>query len=308
MFLPLLPLLFADQVSVPQETTRATISVSANVAPQSSTFGSSNSGSGSSGARGNANVGTTIYPWTPLVDDDSPRSLQAFLQRTSFVSLGAGGLYTELGYSPAAGGGGYSQGYGSGSASTRYFFLPYLALVAGATVAYLHDERTPATTLPTTRSIWEPSGTIGVDARAGDASLVLNWQLEGASQSSTGNVAPAAPVFWPRFSLAGRIVVDRRYDLTAGAAALPDGVAVSAGFAAYPTKDLGLSISGEIEHGRIYVNSTTDYDTVLGGPQLSYWFTSRLYGWLGYTPQWLQWSTGTEWQHEITLGVTGRIP
>jgi hypothetical protein len=312
MPLPLL-LAFADVAPalIPPpapDVTRATVSVSGTVAPESSTYGTSTQGSGSSGARGSGSANVTFYPWVPLVDDESPRSLQAFLQRTSYVAVAAGGQYLTASYTPAANGGSYVQEYVPASASARLFVLPSLALLGAVGVNYLHDERTPVTGFATTHAIWEPWGTVGVDARAGDASLTLQWQFAGVDETATGTASTAPGFFLPRLSLGGRAVVDRRYDVTASVAVIPDGVEARAGFAAYPTRDLGLSLFAEVDHGQIYWNSTTDYDAIYGGPALTYWVSRRVELSLSYTPQWVSWSQGTEWEQTVTVGITARVP
>jgi hypothetical protein len=119
----------------------------------------------------------------------------------------------------------------------------------------------------------------------------------------------AAPGFFgPRFTLAGRIVLDRRYDLRASAELIPEGAEGSAALAWYPTKDLGFSLSGQIEHGQIYLDSTTDYDAVLGGPMLSYWIGRRVELWASYALEWVSWAQVAEWEQDVTVGMTARIP
>jgi hypothetical protein len=104
------------------------------------------------------------------------------------------------------------------------------------------------------------------------------------------------------------MVVDRRYDIAASAQLIPDGAIGRAGLGWYPTKDLGLSLVGQIEHGQIYWDTTTDYDAVLGGPMLSYWVGRRVELWVSYEPEWVSWAQGTEWEHRVTMGITGRMP
>jgi len=308
---PLL-LALADAAPAPAlpapDTTRVTLSLSATVAPESSTYGASAQGSNSSGARGSGNADVTFYPWDPLVDDESPRALQSFLQRTSYVALAAGGQYLNVAYSPAANGGKYAQEFVPASATARVFVLPRLALLGAIGADYLHDERTPVTGFPSTHDVWEPWGSVGVDARADDASLTLQWQFVGVDETATGTPSTAPGFFLPRLSLAGRIVLDRRYDVTASLSLIPDGFEARAGFAAYPTQDLGLSIFAEGDHGQVYWNSTTDYDTILGGPAVTYWVSRRVELALSYTPQWVSGPQSTEWEQTVTVGITGRVP
>ncbi len=294
----------------PAGATRLGLSVSANGAPESTTYGPSSPDGEVSGGRGGASVDATFYPWTPLVDDASPRSLQPFLQRTSFLELSGNGEYTRESYSLAAQGGTYTQDYAYASVSTRYFFTPTVAILAGAGVDYVHDVRAPATALGRTRNLWEPAGTVGLDVRSGDASLTLQWEVTGASESVNGApVNPPPGVYWPRLTLGGRAVVDRRFDLTGDVGLLPDGATARAGLGVYPTQDLGLTLFAQYDHGQIYLDSVADYDRVQGGPGVTYWVSPRVELGLSYTPQWIR-SPGddTTWNHQVTLGVIGRLP
>lgn len=297
----------ADAAPPPAPTldpTRVTVSLSATGAPQSSTYGP---GSSSSGARGNGEVDVTAYPWAPLVDDASPRSLQPFLERTSYVMLDVGGQYLAASYSPGANGGTYAQTYVPASVSTRTFFVPAFAFLGLLGADYNYDRRTSATAPPTARTLWEPWAQVGLQARAGDASLSLQWQFVTVQETGPGSSPPG--FFLPRLSLAGRVVLGRRYNLTASVAVIPDGAGVQAGFAVYPTKDLGLSLFGQYDHGQIDWGSTTIYDQIRGGPALSYWLSRRAALSLSYTPQWERWgSSDTEWEQTFSLGFTARIP
>jgi hypothetical protein len=155
---------------------------------------------------------------------------------------------------------------------------------------------------------------VGLDARAGDASLALQWQFVGVTESATGTTFVKPAFFLPRLSLDGRVVLDRRFDLTAGVTVIPDGAEGRAGFVVYPTHDLGLSVSGGVEHGQIYWNSTTDYDAAFAGPAITYWLSPRVELTLSYTPQRVSNTrlgtaqTNTEWQQSVTLGITARLP
>jgi hypothetical protein len=308
--LPFVLPLFADAAPAPPlaaETTRLSLGASAVVAPMSSTYGASQANSNSRGARASGNGDVTLYLREPLVDDDSPLSIQPFLQRTSVLSLDAGGQYLGSNYSAAANGGSYTQGYAPVSASTRAFVTDSIALLGGVGVDYLHDRRAPAVGIGSTRDIWEPWGSIGVDARHGDAGLSLQWQFVDVDQT-VGGQRTWRSVFWPRLSLAGRLVLDRRYDVTASATIIPDGVEGRVGFAAYPTKELGLSVFVQVDHGQIFWDSGTHYDRVYGGPAVSYWFSPRTALSLSYSPTWTNWAQGTTWEHPIMLGITARLP
>jgi hypothetical protein len=312
--IPLLAL-FADAadaapLAAALDATRATITVNATGAAEGTSYPLERSGSSASTLRGSGNVAASFFPWTPLFDDASPRSLQSFLQRTSYIELEAGGGYSSSTYSAAAGGGSYSQESVPASVSTRLFFAPDFALLASAGGSYAHSHYESAVGYFTTEDIWVPSGSVGLDARSGDTSLNLQWQATAAGERVQSSGTPAgAPGFFPaRFSLTGRAVVDHRYDVTATLAIIPDGVDARGAFGWYPTKDLGLTLAVEGEHGQIYVSSSTDYDTIYGGPAVSYWIGARANVSLSYTPQWVNWTQGNEWEQAVTLGFSGRLP
>jgi len=309
----ILPLVFfADVVpaSAPasDDTSRVTLSAGAQVTATSSTYDASGA-SGASGARANGNADITVYPATPLVDDASPLSLQAFLQRTTALSLNAGGQYLFSNYTPTANGGTYKQDYVPASASARVFVTDSVAILGNAGVDYLHDDRAPAVGLGSTRDEWEPWGQVGIDARRGDAGLSLQWQVVGVSQSVSGQPAVWRNPFWGRFSLAGRLVIDRRWDLTASATVIPDGAEGRVALAYYPTKELGLSLFVQGDHGQIYWDSSTDYDSVMGGPAISYWFTHRTSLSVAYSPTWVHSSpSNITWDQPVSASFTVRVP
>ena len=174
--------------------------------------------------------------------------------------------------------------------------------------SYQHDERAPIAALPSMRNLWNAWGTVGMDARSGDASLTLQWQAVVVDETAVGRLKTAPGFFAGRFALGGRIVVARAYDVAMGADVIPDGARVRAGFGWYPTKDLGLSLGGQVAHGQIYADSTTDYTEVLGGPSLSYWVGRRVQLSMSYAPKWSTWAQGTAWEHDVTMGITGRVP
>ena len=233
VLLPILLALDADPtVADPSRATRWTLSLAADGAARSSTFGASSNDSNATGARGGGTGGVTLYLKKPLLDDDTPYGLQSFLQRTSFLELQGDGLYIQDHYSPAAGGGTYTQEYGQGFLSTRVFVAERVAIVGSLGTAYLHDLRTPART----RDILEPAGSAGIDLRSGDASLTLQWELAGADGSTSattplsrafsgrGSGSPAA-WYWPSGTISRSV-------RTSSPMAQPR----TPGFAAYPTK------------------------------------------------------------------------
>ena len=69
-----------------------------------------------------------------------------------------------------------------------------------------------------------------------------------------------------------------------------------------------LSVVTDVEHGQIYWSSTTDYDSIFGGPAITYRVSRRVELALSYTPQWVSWSQGTEREQTVTVGMTGRVP
>ncbi len=313
MLLPLLlaAALEADPAATPPsaETTRFALAVEGNAAVQSDTYGNAANDSNANGQRAGGNLDFTFYLGHPLVDDDAPRSLQPFLQRTSTLALHGGGLYEHVDYSLRANGGAYRQDYTDESIATRVFILDNVALLGSLGVNYLHDARVPDVALPTSRNVLEPEGSIGVDVRSGDSSLALSWQLVGVHQESTQIPAGAwRDVFWPRLSLAGRTVLGHQYDLTASIVAIPDGIEARAGLGIYPTKDLGFSAALEVDHGQIYLDNATDYDRVFGNLGVSYWILPRVNAGLTYTPTRVSWATNDQWSQQLSVSLTARLP
>jgi hypothetical protein len=310
MFLPLVSV-FADVATeaapIPDpgsDATRVTVSADATVTPESIGL---NAGRGNArGISGAGNATLTIYPWKALLDDASPRSLQPFLQRTSAVSIEAGGAYSTLKYSRLGGGTTLTTASVPASASVRWFVLPSLALFGEAGGLYSRGE-SKGGIFPVTSKLWEAWGTVGADVRAGDASLSLQWQALVIDQKVTflGDVSPE--FFAPRFTLSGRIVLDRHYDLMAGASLIPDGTVGRAGFGWYPTKDLGLS--ARVQYARVSLNALKSHsDSILFGPTLSYWVGRRVELLVSYEPVWSTSPGTTEWQHRVMAGIAGRLP
>jgi hypothetical protein len=116
MFLPLVPLFAHAALALPgPDTTRVAASLDTTW----------NAGSSAYRAFGAFSVfgSVTAYRWKPLVDDPSPRSLQSFLQRTSYVAFDVGAQYLLVD-SPVSERF-YTQHDAAVSASLRWFVLPY---------------------------------------------------------------------------------------------------------------------------------------------------------------------------------------
>jgi hypothetical protein len=303
----LAPLLFLAPVDSfpPPDATRVVLAASADVIPSSLTFGPSSSNA--NGIHGGGSLDAAFYPWAPLVDDESPRELQAFLQRTSNLAIEVRGYGETFNYSAGAGGGMSSTLSGGADAGARYFFTHHLALFGTAGADFYSNSRSPN---DHDDDIWAPYGNVGFDARSGDASLTLAWEVLGATEQVTAGVGllPPPGIFWPRLTLGGRAVIDRRFDLSADAGLIPDGARGSVAFGFYPTKDLGLSLFARYDRGQIYVNQATDYDRLEGGPKVTYWVTPRVELSLAYTPEWISERQGEEvtWRHDVTVGVAIR--
>ena len=317
----LLPIFAADAPVAPAvdvDAFRVVLNGSADVVPESSTFGATTSTFGSgfapdgaTGLRGGGGVGATFYPWTPLFDDDSPRALQPFLQRTSNVAVGAGASYSSVTYSAPAQGGTYTQASIPASVSTRFFFSPALALLAGGGFDYVHDVRAPAVTPGFTRDLWQPFGSIGIEKREGDSSLTLQWEATGGSSKRASRRSRRPPRCSGRASPSARARCSIAASILSFAAGLiRDGGTVRAAFAAYPTRDLGLSLFAEYASGEIYIDQALDYSRLEGGPGVSYWLSRVVQLSVAYTPQWSAPSLGsdTSWSHDVGVGVTVRLP
>jgi hypothetical protein len=219
--------------------------------------------------------------------------------------------YDETFNNSATAGGGTSATASVGAeAGVRYFFTRSLALLGGAGGDFYSNTQSPGRGNDHTDNIWAPYGSVGIDARSGDAGLTLTWEVLGATEQLTSGVGPPPPpnVFWPRLTLGGRAVLDRRFDLSADAGLIPDGARGSVAFGFYPTKDLGLSLFARYDRGQIYVNEAIDYDRLEGGPNASYWVTPRVELSLSYTPAWISERQGesVRWNHDVTVGVAVR--
>jgi hypothetical protein len=142
---------------------------------------------------------------------------------------------------------------------------------------------------------------LGLDLRSGDAGLTLEAENIGYGQA-------AAPTRFQygNLTLAGRIVIDRRYDLAASASIIEANYAGTASLGWYPTKDLGLSIAGEVGHAAFFRNGAY-YDRGLCGATVSWWVAPRVELWASSSLVWVDWGPGILWP-EVTLGITGRIP
>jgi hypothetical protein len=91
-------------------------------------------------------------------------------------------------------------------------------------------------------------------------------------------------------------------------ATIPDGGEGRAGFGVYPTKNLGLSVFGQVDHGQYYWNSSVDYDAVAGGGAVSYWLSPQAQVSLSYSPTWLHSAGENSWHHPVAMELTLRLP
>jgi hypothetical protein len=213
-------------------------------------------GSDLGGNRARGSLGAVSY-LTPVVDDDSPRSLQPFLQRVSTVSasLGGGGFVTRAPFGSDNG-----DRWVDASAGVDVYVSRYVALAAS--FAYEYDSA-----YPSGDTIHALSPTAGVGLRFGDVRIDASYSFIATSINGR-----FSPVEWGSAGLGVYAVIARTVVLNPYGRILGGGGTGGASIGFYPQRDLGFWVTGYGGRSERYAQRllATSYG---GSGQIAYWFT-----------------------------------
>jgi hypothetical protein len=167
-----------------------------------------------------------VFPHRPVVDDGAPNSLQPFLQRTTTLSFAVAGSGMRGDHGP-------SSTFRSRLGADVYLGR-WVALTAGIGVGYATandgDAQYSALQLPVDA---------GIAGRFGDLRIDLGYghtRVQFPSGRWTGDG-------WGTVALRARLVLKRRFDLSAFLQTAGTNVLGGGGFVGYPLRALGVSAS-----------------------------------------------------------------
>jgi len=179
----------------------------------------------------------------PLHDDDSPYSLQAFMQRENTFTLSVrGGRFDTANPFGGVGRTEWFAGVGGGFSA---YLKPWFAVFGGASYEYfdLHD-------IGTAQTGHSFAGDVGVGFRLRNTRLDLSAGEQG--DRTSGAFGP-----WRRsLRLSAFTVIKRRVALTAVGALVEGGEEGSFEVEVFPTKSAGLFVSGFAGQFEPYVTPT----------------------------------------------------
>jgi hypothetical protein len=247
--------------------------------------------------------GGFVLAFDPVIDDDAPPTLQAYLQRTGALSLSGGGSRFTYNYDHDFApldrtGGNATIGMDGYFGRTKSFY-------GGArfTFNYSDDHFRDRSTSVTTIS-FPIAVTLGV--RFGDVRVRAEWQVSPQKVNDAG----VQVAYWYNLSLWGYGVVRRKVEWTVGAIALEQGFGGELDAVVWLGRRLGLSAQLFASHERSSVSATTR-ELAGGTIGLTAWFTGRFGLRTFYSPEWISFHDGpnpneSRLAHTISLGVIGR--
>jgi hypothetical protein len=250
------------------------------------------------GNRGRVYAAPTVW-LTRVIDDDAPRSLQPFLQRTGSVygSVVGGGFVTRYGAQSR------TNSYFSTDLGVDAYGTPHFALTGGGGYTYsvLDDDFV--------NESHAFSGRAGLGVRAGDARFDASYAFRARATDGTFE-----DLRWGTVSLRAYVVFARRLALDISGEVFEGGGGGGFDVAYYPLKDYGFDV-GAHASSFAYVGSDTRANEYTGSAGLSAWANPRLrFSWgydltLIHTP--LQPPTALEAdevEHELSFNVILRFP
>lgn len=226
-------------------------------------------------------IGLTVYG-KHIVDDDAPPALQPFLQYATQLHIGGGGSYTDR-LLPASGDHWpLAQGWAEVSASgylARRFYL--------------------ATSFEYGYLTWRGGGqgiseqlqqfSVAAGLRFSDVRIAAGW---GGTAYRIGR-GPATVRFWGGAFLDLYTVIDRNFELDAGANLAEGGGEGHVGATWWLGRRLGLGL-GASGGAHAYVDSPAHHRFVSGTGTVQLWFTPRVGAQLADTITWDQPAPGED--------------
>lgn len=253
------------------------------------------------GNRGSIYVGPEVF-LSPVVDNDAPRSLQPYLQRTSTVygSISGDGFVTRYGN------GAFTRKYTSGSVNVGadVYMTRHVALTGGFQYGYnvLHDE----TILNKEHSFW---GNAGIGVRLGDTRVDASYSF--SAQDVDGSFRKPR---WGSVAVSAYLLFAESFALTLAGHGSEDGGGGSLGLGVYTKKDLGF-YCGFSGGTFVYIDSGTRSNYYTGWLGTSYWVTPTLRFYWAYSlsfnkspSQPLQPYESDEIEHSLSVSVIARLP
>jgi hypothetical protein len=252
---------------------------------------------------GHGEAGITVFP-RAVVDDDSPLSLQPFLQRLSTINLGAGGGATVPAQQSVVPPNQRVHATAYGDADV--YLNRVLAIAAGMSLNWYED------TMPTVTMAGIVSGGVlqlrpfaSVGLRFADLRVNFGW-LVSATRAIGGDWLDP---FYGSVFVDGKLVVARRVAVNLGVTVLRGGATTSAGAAFYFGRrfDLFASMFGGLseEPGNLGIGQRRVV-SIGGSLGITAWQSRFFGGSLSYQPSLIRYPDLSRTQHLFVLSFFSR--
>jgi hypothetical protein len=217
----------------------------------------------------------TFFFLRPVVDDDAPRSLQVYLQRTSTITAGfsfAGSVTTFSGAGPGNPKVTFLEP--SPSVDADVYIVPAFAITAR--FAYAYDILNfSGFGFPGSEQDHRLIPEAGVALRLGDTRLDLSFTFEGDLSSGRGlNTLP--PPRWGTIEVDLQTVLNRRLLIKFGSQVFDAGAGSSAMSEYFLNKDFGIFVGGFGYVGRSYYNEDLHHNDYGAFAGVGWWLAPRL--------------------------------
>lgn len=221
-----------------------------------------------SGTEASGGANATWFVGRPLTDDELPLALQAYLQQLNRLSLsfGGGGLWA----------GSDTNSYRHSNSSLNgslggHFYRGAMVLGGGLFYERVADHQSGGSLTgddDLTTQLWSAGISGGLRSDTLEVLGTYRWR----SYDDNGQARPAT---WGQAGLRLESVLDNEIKFHVDGYTLTDGGGASAGTEFFSSPELGGWISGFMEAGQVYVNSTTDYHRMGASFGVGWWATRR---------------------------------